>query len=174
MDNHKSKIKKTQVPAVIFEFFFDFRSFFQVYPLASRYDPNIFQDMAFTSYIGAGRECKREEKKIFFCSEIIPSDDCIVKFFFIFRMSPCAPRAFFAKIKNFYMFMRSLVNSKGQSAYVNTSRQLAPRTNAQLAFEQLQTPAPRAFFAKIKDFYVFERFLARKASFQSGARRSFD
>ena len=57
---------------MIFEFFFDFRSFFQVYPLASRYDPNIFQDMAFTSYIGAGRECKREEKKIFFCSEIIP------------------------------------------------------------------------------------------------------
>ena len=108
---------------MIFEFFFDFRSFFQVYPLASRYDPNIFQDMAFTSYIGAGRECKREEKKNFFCSEIIPSDDCIVKFFFIFRMSPCAPRA---------------------------------------------------FFAKIKDFYVFERFLARKASFQSGARRSFD
>ena len=111
------------LPAVIFDFFFDFRSFFQVYPLASRYDPNIFQDMAFTSYIGAGRECKREEKKNFFCSEIIPSDDCIVKFFFIFRMSPCAPRA---------------------------------------------------FFAKIKDFYVFERFLARKASFQSGARRSFD
>ena len=89
------------LPAVIFEFFFDFWSFFQVYPLASRYDPNIFEDMADTSDISAGRECKREEKKKSFCSEIISSDVCIVNFFFIFRMSPCAPRAFFAKIKIF-------------------------------------------------------------------------
>ena len=121
------------LPAVIFEFFFDFRSFFQVYPLASRYDPNIFEDMADTSDISAGRECKREEKKKSFCSEIISSDVCIVNFFF-FECLPARRARFLQKSKffNIFFMFRPILVQKNID-----SEEVLPR--ARVMFEHVPT-----------------------------------
>ena len=122
------------LPAVIFEFFFDFRSFFQVYPLASRYDPNIFEGMADTSDISAGRECKREEKKKVFVPKSYHRMFASLIFFLFFECLPARRARFLQKSKffNIFFMFRPILVQKNID-----SEEVLPR--ARVMFEHVPT-----------------------------------